>query len=149
MDGTGDARGRHRVGAEGPPGGLGPVPSLRPLTVVAQSDGPVLGKGQITLGPAAFDARTGALSIGGIDVRGLRLDVWRAPTDNDNGAAWQPDLRDGPLWVELGLHRMQHRLDSVELGDDALTVRTRVAPAAREVALRTVYRWTSDERGCG
>lgn len=39
---------------------------------------------------------------------------------------------------------MQHRLDAVELADDALTVRTRVAPAAREVALRTVYRWTSD-----
>ncbi|GAX55843.1 glycoside hydrolase family 2 TIM barrel-domain containing protein [Streptomyces olivochromogenes] len=119
--------------------------SARPLTAVAQSDGPVLGEGQITLGPAAFDARTGALrSIGGVDVRGLRLDVWRAPTDNDNGAAWQPDQRFGPLWRELGLHRMQHRLDSVELGDDALTVRTRVAPAAREVALRTVYRWTSD-----
>lgn len=119
--------------------------SPRLLTSVAQSDGPVLGEDRITLGPAAFDARTGALrSIGGVDVRGLRLDVWRAPTDNDNGAAWQPDLRYGPLWRELGLHRMRHRLEAVELGDDALTVRTRVAPAAREVALRTAYRWTSD-----
>ena len=42
------------------------------------------------------------------------------------------------------MHRMQHRLDAVELGDDALTVRTRVAPAAWDVGLRTVYRWTSD-----
>jgi beta-galactosidase len=39
---------------------------------------------------------------------------------------------------------MQHRLDAVELADDSLTVRTRVAPAAAEVGLRTVYRWTSD-----
>jgi beta-galactosidase len=39
---------------------------------------------------------------------------------------------------------MRHRLVSVEAGDDALTVRTRVAPAAREVGLDTVYRWTSD-----
>ncbi|MFD4564457.1 glycoside hydrolase family 2 TIM barrel-domain containing protein [Streptomyces sp. NPDC058467] len=112
---------------------------------VPQSDAPVLGERRITLGPAAFDARTGALrTIGGVDVTGLRLDVWRAPTDNDNGAHWQPDQRHGPLWRKLGLHRMRHRLDAVEVGDDALTVRTWVAPAAREVGLRTVYRWTSD-----
>ncbi|MEU1202497.1 glycoside hydrolase family 2 TIM barrel-domain containing protein [Streptomyces sp. NPDC005813] len=116
-----------------------------PLPSVAQTDGPVLGLRDITLGPAAFDARTGALrTIGGIDVTGLRLDLWRAPTDNDNGAHWQPDARLGPLWRRLGLHRMRHRLDAVELGDDALTVRTRVAPAGREAGLRTVYRWTSD-----
>ncbi|WP_432176564.1 glycoside hydrolase family 2 TIM barrel-domain containing protein [Streptomyces sp. Tue6028] len=119
--------------------------SERPLPRVAQTDGPVPGLRDITLGPAAFDARTGALrTIGGIDVTGLRLDVWRAPTDNDNGAHWQPDARHGPLWRGLGLHRMRHRLDAVELGDDALTVRTRVAPAGREAGLRTVYRWTSD-----
>ncbi len=39
---------------------------------------------------------------------------------------------------------MRHRLDAVEPGEDALTVRTRVAPAARELGLSTVYRWTSD-----
>ncbi|MEU9212581.1 glycoside hydrolase family 2 TIM barrel-domain containing protein [Streptomyces sp. NPDC048415] len=117
----------------------------RALAPLAQSDAPVLGDRIITLGPAAFDARSGALkTIGGVDVTGLRLDVWRAPTDNDNGAHWQNDLRYGPLWRKLGLHRMRHRLDAVELGDDALTVRTRVAPAAWEVGLRTVYRWTSD-----
>ncbi|WP_369232517.1 glycoside hydrolase family 2 TIM barrel-domain containing protein [Streptomyces sp. R21] len=119
--------------------------SERPLARVSATDGPVLGEQLITLGPAAFDARTGALkTIGGLDVTGLRLDAWRAPTDNDDGAPWQPDMRYGLLWRKLGLHRLQHRLDAVELGDDALTVRTRVAPAAWEVGLRTVYRWTSD-----
>jgi beta-galactosidase len=39
---------------------------------------------------------------------------------------------------------MRHRLDAVLTADDALTVRTRVAPAGREIGLRTVYRWTSD-----
>ena len=39
---------------------------------------------------------------------------------------------------------MRHRLDAVEVGDDALTVRTRVAPAGWEVGLSTAYRWTSD-----
>ena len=119
--------------------------SERPLARVSATEGPVLGEQLITLGPAAFDARTGALkTIGGLDVTGLRLDAWRAPTDNDDGAPWQSDTRYGLLWRKLGLHRLQHRLDAVELGDDALTVRTRVAPAAWEVGLRTVYRWTSD-----
>ncbi|MFD6288969.1 glycoside hydrolase family 2 TIM barrel-domain containing protein [Streptomyces sp. NPDC060205] len=118
----------------------------RQLIDVTARRRPVLdGAVGITLGPAVFTARTGELaSVGGIDVVGLKLDVWRAPTDNDFGAAWQPDTRYGVLWRKLGLHRMQHRLDAVELSEDALTVRTRVAPAASDLALRTVYRWTSD-----
>ncbi|UIX29968.1 glycoside hydrolase family 2 TIM barrel-domain containing protein [Streptomyces sp. GQFP] len=119
--------------------------SARPLPTVTASAAPASADGVVTLGPGTFDARTGALkSIGGREVQALRLDVWRAPTDNDFGATWQPDIRYGVLWRKLGLHRMQHRLDSVELGADSLTVRTRVAPAAAEVGLDTVYRWTSD-----
>ncbi|WP_406289069.1 glycoside hydrolase family 2 TIM barrel-domain containing protein [Streptomyces sp. NBC_00209] len=98
----------------------------------------------VSLGPGTFDAATGALlRVGDIPVEGLRLDVWRAPTDNDNGAAWQPDERYGVLWREQGLHRMRHRLDAVEAGAEALTVRTRVAPAGGDLGLRTVYRWTA------
>ncbi|CAL9594450.1 glycoside hydrolase family 2 TIM barrel-domain containing protein [Streptomyces sp. enrichment culture] len=119
--------------------------ATRPRPVVAPTARPARGGRLITLGPASFDARTGALrTIGPVDVHDLRLDVWRAPTDNDDGAPWQPDLRYGVLWRSLGLHRMRHRLDGVEPGGDALTVRTRVAPAARELGLATVYRWTSD-----
>ncbi|MGW1210146.1 glycoside hydrolase family 2 TIM barrel-domain containing protein [Streptomyces sp. NPDC002499] len=119
--------------------------ATRPLPAVAASDAPVVGERLITLGPATFDARTGDLrTIGGVHVTGLRLDVWRAPTDNDDGAEWQSDTRYGLLWRKFGLHRMRHRLDAVEVGEDALTVRTRVAPAAWEVGLSTVYRWTSD-----
>ncbi|MEV6615826.1 glycoside hydrolase family 2 TIM barrel-domain containing protein [Streptomyces sp. NPDC051051] len=117
----------------------------RPLPSVTPDRAPVAGERLITLGPGVFDARTGApTSIGGVPVEGLRLDVWRAPTDNDDGAAWQSDTRYGVLWRGLGLHRMRHRLDGVESGDDALTVRTRVAPAGREAGLAAVYRWTSD-----
>lgn len=135
--------------AWGPPGHVMawaqlPVSGAR-LTSPATGARPVRSGALITLGPAVFDARGGALrSVGEVAVAGPRLDVWRAPTDNDNGASWQPDPRYGPLWRELGLHRMQHRLDAVELLDDALVVRTRVAPAAREVGLTTAYRWTSD-----
>ncbi|ELS57568.1 glycoside hydrolase family 2 TIM barrel-domain containing protein [Streptomyces viridochromogenes] len=112
---------------------------------VAASDRPAASEKLITLGPASFDARTGALkTVGGVEVTAPRLDVWRAPTDNDDGAEWQTDTRYGMLWRKYGLHRMRHRLDAVEVSDDALTVRTRVAPAAWEFGLATVYRWTSD-----
>jgi beta-galactosidase len=117
----------------------------RVVPAVAASDWPSASGRLVSLGPASFDPRTGALkTVGGVAVAGLRLDVWRAPTDNDNGAPWQPDARYGLLWRQLGLHRMRHRLDGVELTDEALTVRTRVAPAATDLGLRTVYRWTSD-----
>ncbi|MEU9449652.1 glycoside hydrolase family 2 TIM barrel-domain containing protein [Streptomyces sp. NPDC048277] len=124
----------------------GQIPvSARQVPALAATVGPVSGEGRITLGPAAFDARSGALrTIGSVDVTGLRLDVWRATTDNDDGAAWQSDIRYGQLWRTFGLHRMRHRLDAVEPDGDALTVRTRVAPAAWEFGLATVYRWTSD-----
>ncbi|MEV5438764.1 glycoside hydrolase family 2 TIM barrel-domain containing protein [Streptomyces sp. NPDC052682] len=120
--------------------------AARPVPAVFASAAPTASAdGRITLGPAVFDARTGALTrIGGVEVSGLRLDVWRATTDNDDGAEWQTDTRYGMLWRTLGLHRMRHRLGSIEVDGDALTVRTRVAPAAREVGLATVYRWTSD-----
>ncbi|MET7476926.1 glycoside hydrolase family 2 TIM barrel-domain containing protein [Streptomyces sp. NPDC005648] len=121
-----------------------PVAARTPPSVAA-TDGPVAAGGVITLGPASFDGRTGALrTIGGVEVRGLRLDVWRATTDNDEGAEWLTGVRSAELWRKYGLHRMRHRLASVELDDDALTVRTRVAPAAWEFGLAAVYRWTSD-----
>ncbi|WLW51304.1 glycoside hydrolase family 2 TIM barrel-domain containing protein [Streptomyces sp. YU58] len=124
----------------------GQVPvTARPVPSVSPTGRPALDGDRITLGPASFDARTGALrTIGGVAVENPRLDVWRAPTDNDDGTEWKSGINYSALWRALGLHRMRHRLDSVEAGEDALTVRTRVAPAAQEVGLATVYRWTSD-----
>lgn len=118
----------------------------RPAVPAAAGERPVHGGHFITLGPGTFDARTGELlTLNGITLSSApRLDIWRAPTDNDNGASWQGGQRHGLVWRELGLHRMQHRYDAVELTGGGLTIRTRVAPAARDIGLRTVYRWTSD-----
>ncbi|MFF7177105.1 glycoside hydrolase family 2 TIM barrel-domain containing protein [Streptomyces sp. NPDC008121] len=119
-----------------------PAPAVARREVLGARPG---ASGLITLGPASFDARTGEpLSLAGIPVRGLRLDVWRAPTDNDNGAWWKPDECYGARWREAGLHRMRHRVDAVETDGEGLTVRTRVAPAALDAGLATAYRWTSD-----
>ncbi|MEU8955113.1 glycoside hydrolase family 2 TIM barrel-domain containing protein [Streptomyces sp. NPDC048518] len=100
---------------------------------------------RITLGAATFDARTGTLrTFHGREFRELRLDVWRAPTDNDNGMPWRPEPALATRWRALGLDRMLHRVDAVETSAEGLTVRTRVAPAASDLALRTEYRWVSN-----
>ncbi|MGP3920915.1 glycoside hydrolase family 2 TIM barrel-domain containing protein [Nonomuraea sp. 10N515B] len=91
---------------------------------------------EIVASGCGFDAETGRLvRLFGLEVEGPRLDLWRAPTDNDRHAGLEGK------WRALGLHRLTHRVDDVEVGD-ALTVRTRVAPAATDVGMRAIYRWT-------
>ncbi|WFB06469.1 DUF4981 domain-containing protein [Streptomyces sp. LX-29] len=121
-----------------------PAPARPPAPVIATAAAPRRADGRITLGPGVFDAATGVLTaLGDLPVTGPRLDVWRAPTDNDNGAPWQPEERYGLIWRGLGLHRMRHRVDAVETTDTTLTVRSRVAPAATDLALAVRYRWTA------
>jgi beta-galactosidase len=81
---------------------------------------------------AEFDPHTGTLTkIGGIPVRGPKLDLWRAPTENDR-------YSDEPRWRAAGLHRLQHRTISVHNG----TTTTRVAPAAGDFGMLVTYQWT-------
>ncbi|MEU8569555.1 glycoside hydrolase family 2 TIM barrel-domain containing protein [Streptomyces pathocidini] len=119
------------------------------LTAVPRPE-PVVGR-RVALADsgAVFDPTTGGLiSVGGLEmVSPPRLDVWRAPTDNDEGAEWQPDTRWGTVWRKLGLHRVRHRLVSVERGAEELVVVSRVAPAATDLALLSTFRWTSDGDG--
>ena len=98
----------------------------------------------IGLGAGRFDPRTGLLvDLGGLPVTGPRLDLWRAPTDND---APPRDVRHAAAreWRAIGLHRLQHRVVDVGGDGDAFVVRTRVAPAASDLGVRTTYRWTAD-----
>lgn len=121
----------------------------RPATV-RPSAAPRRDGGRLALGPAAFDARSGVLTrLGSLELTGPRLEVWRVPTDNDLGASWQGDPRYGVLWRELNLHLVQHRTDAVELLDDGLLVRTRVAPPSHEVGLRVEYRWSAEDQRVG
>ena len=94
--------------------------------------------------PDAFDPRTGRLRrLGGMDVLGPRLDVWRAPTDNDRGM----DAPIEPRWRALGLHRMRHRTVAVELGASGARVRSRVAASAVDLGLFATCTWTAAENG--
>jgi beta-galactosidase len=85
-----------------------------------------------------FDPSTGRLiRLGSLPVDGPRLDVWRAPIDNDRGEFEHPATQ----WRALGLHRMTHRVIEQRWSTDAFTLRTRVAPAATDLALDATYEW--------
>jgi beta-galactosidase len=106
----------------------------------ARVSAPVSRPDRIALGPGLFDPFDGRLvRLGELDLDGPRLDVWRAPIDNDRWFSREPnELR----WRELGLDRMQHRVDAIEVGEE-LVVRTRVAPAASRLGLLATYRWAA------
>ncbi|MBM7858834.1 glycoside hydrolase family 2 TIM barrel-domain containing protein [Lentzea nigeriaca] len=93
------------------------------------------------LGPGEFDPATGRLTrLGEHLVVGPRLDLWRAPTDNDRSAD-QPEER---TWRDAGLHRLQHRVIEVGVQETALVVRTRVAPPAVGYGMFADYHWTAE-----
>ncbi len=95
-------------------------------------------------GLADFDEATGVLRrLGDLPLDGPRLDLWRAPTDNDR-------LGPDPVerqWRALGLHRLQHRTVEVRLGDEELFVGTRVGVPAFDPAMDVAYRWVPDGDG--
>jgi beta-galactosidase len=104
---------------------------------------PAIADGQLVLGPARFDRRTGTLlSLGGLPIDGPRLNLWRAPTDNDR--SWASDA---DYWRERGLHRLRHRLVTLEQGEQELVVVVRSAAAATTCGYLTTYRWRADEGG--
>jgi beta-galactosidase len=81
-------------------------------------------------------ARGMRLEVGGVGMREVRVDVWRAPTDND--------ARDGTAkaWKDAGLHRVQHRVVSEGVNDGAWEVVVRTAPPALQWGLVSTWRWT-------
>jgi len=125
-----------------PPGhvvGWGQLP-VSPAPAVARPArrGPVFRTaGRLLLGVGEFDPATGLLTtLGGYPLQGPRLDVWRATTDNDRAESAGP-------WREAGLHRLQHRVITVDADGDDLVVRTRVAPPAQAFGLFADYTWTA------
>jgi beta-galactosidase len=99
----------------------------------------------VALGPGVFDADGRLVRLGDLEVEGPRLDLWRAPTDNDEG--YHGDESIAPTWRRIGLHRLQHRVDQVAVEDAGLVVRTRVAPAGTDLGVLAIYRWSAVPRG--
>ena len=89
-----------------------------------------------------FDERTGLLThVGATRVDGPRLDLWRAPTDNDHGT-FGPPVEAG--WRAMGLDRLTHRVIDRQWTSDGFVLRTWVGPAGTDIGMRTTYRWTAD-----
>ncbi|MEU6415312.1 glycoside hydrolase family 2 TIM barrel-domain containing protein [Microbispora sp. NPDC046933] len=101
---------------------------------------PVSGGERVLIGPAEFDRVTGRLRrIGTFPVDHPRLDLWRAPVDNDRYLHTE--------WRAYGLHRLRHRLIGVDADGTSLVVRTRVAPAGRNIGMYATYHWSSEDDG--
>jgi beta-galactosidase len=114
-----------------------PRSALRSHTAVFRASGGHCGS------EVRFDERTGRLRrLFGLDAEGPRLELWRAPTDNDRGIA--NDSADGrsseSRWRERGLDRLVHRLVSID--PDGPVVRVRVAAANSARTVDVTYCWT-------
>ncbi|MEV6236095.1 glycoside hydrolase family 2 TIM barrel-domain containing protein [Lentzea sp. NPDC051838] len=123
--------------------GWGQLAVTSPAPVSPISGVELVGVGDVLwLGPGEFDPATGRLiRLGDHPVEGPRLDLWRAPTDNDRGSD-NPEER---AWRSAGLHRLQHRVIEVDVQETALVVRTRVAPPSWSFGMFADYTWTSDD----
>lgn len=108
---------------------------------------PVAQGGHLAFGPAKFSLLTGELSeFKGQEINGPRLNLWRAPTDNDNGRDWtRPGSRpDAQVWEREGLRLLEGRLQSMTDDAGTLVVRVRYGvPIARQ-HVDVTYSWTSD-----
>ena len=116
------------VGADGMPAGG------KDRTGLGAGAAPVVEGGVIAVGAARLDRGTGRLmSLGGLEVDGPRVDVWRAPIDND-----RPLVKG---WRRVGLDRMRQKVLGVEVDGAGLTVQARVGAAGTSCGLDVTYRW--------
>jgi beta-galactosidase len=100
-------------------------------------------------GLALVDPRTGALvRLGALDIQDWRLELWRAPTDNDLGRGWDVPLAPSvsEQWAAAGLHRLVSRLVSFERSSSGVRAVTRVAAAGRDAGVLLDCTWTGDDR---
>lgn len=94
------------------------------------------------------DSRTGALvGLGSLEISDWRLELWRAPVDNDRGVGWddtgRPALAD--RWAALGLDRLVSRLVRIDEHGNVTTVVTRVGGAGRDELVEFTCRWRAVE----
>ncbi|MFT4123428.1 MAG: glycoside hydrolase family 2 TIM barrel-domain containing protein [Microbacteriaceae bacterium] len=102
---------------------------------------PALGLADLRLDPA-----TGAVTaLGGLAVEDWRLELWRAPTDNDRGVASdRPGLpAAAERWAALGLDRLVSRLLGVERDGRRIVVRSRVGGAGSDATVDMSCTWTA------
>jgi beta-galactosidase len=102
-------------------------------------------------GAAHLDSRGRLTELLGNTVRELRVDLWRANTDNDRKRATPgPELPDAEVWRRAGLPTLEERYDTAALADDgALVVSTRAAGYVVDCGYRVEYTWRPVADGDG
>jgi beta-galactosidase len=103
----------------------------------------------LQLGPALFDPATGRLiNFAGTAVDGPRLNVWRAPTDNDNGMDHAVKRRAAATWRRHRLDLFTGRLATIaEINDGnghGLVITTRYAAPSFDRSIDVTITWRSD-----
>jgi beta-galactosidase len=96
-----------------------------------------------------------------MDVDGPRLELWRAPTDNDRSnfrgsfelaspeethGEGTPGPSSEQRWRERGLDRLVHRLDRIFHEDDQLLAVVRVSAAGTNLFVDVTYHWWLTDR---
>lgn len=114
------------------------VPAL-----AAPSGGVEVSRGEVHLGPAVFDGRSGRLrSWSGVDIDGPWLDLHRAPTENDRGQGDTNNI--AKVWQQTGMDRMEHRTDAVRTGDGWIEVAGRTAASTHPHGVAWTMLWQLD-----
>lgn len=104
----------------------------------------------LSLDELQLDESTGAVTaFRQQPVEAWRLELWRAPTDNDFGAGWDRAgaSSDAKHWASLGLDRLVSRLVSIDRTAEHVEVVTRVGAAATDVAVQLRCRWSAAPDG--
>ncbi len=110
----------------------------------------ILSSEQHSLDELHLDSATGAVTaIGDQPIEAWRLELWRAPIDNDFGIGWdQPDSRpNAERWAALGLDRLVSRLVSLTRQPDRVEVVTRIGAAATDAGVTAHWTWTIEGGG--
>lgn len=107
--------------------------------------------GGYELGPARFDADGTLVALGGYAVENAGFDAWRAPTENDRYHGGAQLMSNLSAWRNAGLDRLRSRVTSIEILDEELVVRARVAGSGTACGFAVTYRWSGVEtpRGDG
>lgn len=132
--------------------------AARPAPVPVRAAETVPTSETVRLGPAVFDAATGALTeLHGVTVAGPRLELFRGPTDNDRSSSrgsyelgapeetrgeGKPGPSSAERWRKRGLDRLVQRVLSVTASETGLTSRIRVGAATSGLFVDVDYRWT-------
>ena len=104
-----------------------------PLTPDRCDDGWVLGE-------ARFNRMGELVALGDLPIVPPRLDLWRAPTDNDLA----PRRGQAAAWENLNLRLLQHRVLGVTADGPTLVVTDMSITPGRDAGMRTTWRWTAD-----